>query len=162
VPLGHERRRAGRRVQRRVLVEPCVAAVGVEEAQRLLDQPPRPRGVRRPGDHGRRLLAQAVVLLPGAREHEPLERRDVREEVDDRVGAVERAGERGLVEDVGGHGAGAEALDDVAGAVGADDARDAVARADELGDRAAPDDAGRSGDDDVGAHVRVTRRTAQL
>ena len=91
VGLGGQRGRGrGAAGDRRVLVEPGVAAVGVHEGERLLDQARGAGDLRRPGDDGRRLAAQAVVLVPGAGRRHALGGRDVGEQVDDGV----RAGER--------------------------------------------------------------------
>ena len=52
---------------RRVLVQPAVAAVGVEEGEGLLDQAPGAGVMGGAGDGRGRVAAEAVVLVPGAR-----------------------------------------------------------------------------------------------
>ena len=85
--------------------------------------------------------------------------RDAGEQVHDGVGAGERVGHGGLVEDVGPDGAGAEALDESPGARGPHDAGDPMAGGEQFGNYAPPDDAGGSSDHDV--HDRLTRQRAE-
>ena len=150
VALG--RQRGGRHAaagDRRILVEPRVAAVGVDEGDRLLDEPLHPGGVRGARDRRRRLGAHAVVLRPGGPIRHAIGRRHVGEQVDDGVRAVEGVTEGGLVEHVRLDGARAEALQPLATARGARDAHDAVARGDQFADGAPPDDSRGAGDHDL-------------
>ena len=91
VRLGDQRRR-GRAAagDRRVLVEPGVAAVGVEEGERLLDEPRGAGVLRRPRDRPRTRRAAAGRSRPMRRRRHPVGGRDVGEEVDDGVRARER------------------------------------------------------------------------
>ena len=152
-------RRRGAAHDGRVLVEPRVAAVGVHERERLLDQAPGAGRLRRQRDDGRRLAAQPVVLVPRAGRRHALGGRDAGEQVHDGVGAGERVGHGGLVEDVGLDGAGAEALEQPPGARRPHDAGDPMAGGEQFGDYAPPDDAGGSSDHDV--HDQLTRHAAE-
>ena len=156
VALGRQRgRRHAAAGDRRILVEPRVAAVGVHERDRLLHEPLHAGGLGGARDRRRRLGAHAVVLLPGGRIGHAIGARDVGQQVDDGVRPVERAAQRRLVEHVGLDGARPEALEPLAAARGARHARDAVAGGEQLADGAPPDDARGSGDHDL-VHARLT------
>ena len=107
---------------RRILVEPPVAAVGIDEGDRLLHEPLHAGGLRGARDRRRGVGAHAVVLRPGGRIGHAIGARDVGEQVDDAVRPVEGALEGSLVEHVGPDGARAEALQPLAAARGAGDA----------------------------------------
>jgi hypothetical protein len=144
------------RLDRRVLVEPAVAAVGVEQDDRLLHEALRARLPRRLRDRPRGLAAQPVGLPPRPREGHPLDRRDARQQVHHRVGAGERRAQRPPGEDVRADGLGAERRDALAAL--AHDAPDLVPGRDQLAHRPAADRAGRPRHHHVHAHARVTTR----
>src|SRR3954453_1681283 len=125
------------------------APAGVPNPDRLLFESLRAGGPGGARDRGGRVGSQAVVLLPGGPIGHAIDARDVREQVDDGVRAVEDAPQRRLVEHVGLHGARAEALQQVAAARGARHARDAVAGGEQLADGAAADDTRGSGDHEL-------------
>ena len=156
VALGRQgSRRHAAASNRRVLVEPRVAAVGVHERDRLLHEPFHAGGLGGARDRRRRLGAHAVVLLPGGRIGHAIGARDVRQQVHDGVRPVKRAAQRRLVEDVSLDGARPEALDPLAAIRGTRHARDAVAGGEQLTHGAPPDDARGSSDNDL-VHTQLT------
>ncbi len=145
---------------RRILVQPLVAAVRVHERNRLLDEPLRAGGLGGARHRRRRFSAHAVVLLPGGGISDAISTWDVRQQVDNSFRPVERATQRGLVEDVRLDGARPEAFEPLAAARGARHAGDAVAGFEQLTDGPLPDDTCGSGDDDL-VHAVLTTYPAR-
>ena len=87
-----------------------LAAIGVDERNRLLHEPPDAGRLGRARDRRRRLGAHAIVLLPRGRVGHAICAGDMRQHVDDGVRPGERPLKRCRVEDVGLDGARAEAL----------------------------------------------------
>jgi len=104
-----------RRPQRDVLVDPLVAAVGIDRRERFLNEPRHAAGDARIHEVGRGLAPQPIVFAPRRQQEHPERRvRDVGDEVDDRVMAGDGADHGVAIEQVDLDGGGAVPLQLVA------------------------------------------------
>jgi hypothetical protein len=141
-----------RRLERRRLVDPGGAAVGIDRGEAFLDQHPDPGGGRGAGERLAAQLADAVVFRPGAGTQRGEARiGDMGGQVDRRVAPGHRAAQRDLAEQFDPHRLAAEPGDRLRICRRARHRRHLMAAREQNRNEPPPDDPGRAGEENLHA-----------